>query len=168
MLSRTDWKRAVRFSDLASGDRRRSAGPAHVQVTAVFNRAGPGSLRWSPDGKTLLFLRDGQIALLPLDGGETRTLTKHATAPSLASWSPDGTVVYFIAADPATADDRERTRVRDDVYLMDEGAKARQLWSIVVASGVETQVTRGESSVKEYSISANGRRLVVQRAPTFG
>ena len=63
---------------------------------------------------------------------------------------------------------RERTRVRDDVFLMDEGAKARQLWSIVVSSGVETQVTRGESSVKEYSLSADGRRIVAQRAPTFG
>jgi len=168
MLSRTDWKVSRQIFQIW---RQEISGGAPIQLT--FNEGGvqpggPGALRWSPDGKTLLFMRDGQIVLLPLDGGEARTLTKHATGLTLASWSPDGKVVYFIAADPATADDRERTRVRDDVFLMDEGAKARQLWSIVVATGVETQVTRGESSVKEYSLSADGRRIVAQRAPTFG
>ncbi|HEV8208654.1 MAG TPA: S9 family peptidase [Vicinamibacterales bacterium] len=166
MLSRTDWKVGRQIFQVW---RQEIGGGAPIQLTfsdGGVQPAGPGSLRWSPDGRTLLFLRDGQIALLPLDGGETRALTKHATAPNSASWSADGKAVYFIAADPPSADDRERTRVRDDVFLMDEGAKARQLWMIAVSSGVETQVTSGELSVKEYSLSADGRRIVVQRAPS--
>src|SRR5216683_3203173 len=55
----------------------------------------------SPDGKTLLFLRDGQLWLMPADGGEPRALSKHATgiASGLGqtpTWSPDGTLVYFL------------------------------------------------------------------------
>ena len=111
-------------------------------------------------------MRDGQFWLIPVDGGEPRALTKHATSPSAPQWSPDGTAVYFIAADPPSADDRERTRLRDDVYAADETYRQRQLWKIVVSTGAETQLTNGESTVKSYSLSANGKRMVVQRAPT--
>src|SRR6185369_15635286 len=150
--------------------RQEIGGGAPTQLTfgdGGVQPAGPGSLRWSPDGKTLLFLRDGQIALLPLDGGEPRALPRHATniyvsAPPASSaplWSPDGTTIYFLASDPRTAEDRERYRVRDDVFLMDEGARQRQLWKVVVSTGAETQVTTGDSTVNEFSLSADGRRL---------
>ena len=43
----------------------------------------------SRDGKTVLFIRDRQLWLLPLDGGEPRALTRHATGPSDPQWTPD-------------------------------------------------------------------------------
>jgi dipeptidyl aminopeptidase/acylaminoacyl peptidase len=76
LLSKTDWKAGRQIFQLW---RQEVAGGAPVQLTFSEGGVQPGALRWSPDGKTLLFLRDGQIALLPLDGGEPRTLTKHAT-----------------------------------------------------------------------------------------
>ena len=145
--------------DVAAARRRSSP-----SLKAATFRSG---LRWSPDGKTLLFLRDGQISLLPADGGEPRALTQHATrADARRSWSPDGTTVYFLAADPPTADERERDRLRDDVYAFDEDYKQRQLWKIVVATGAETQVTTATSSVNEYRLSRDGTRIALQRAPT--
>ncbi|MGH9317487.1 MAG: TolB family protein, partial [Thermoanaerobaculia bacterium] len=60
--------------------------------------AGPrdSSPRWSPDGRTLAFLRVAsekekpQIYLLPMDGGEARQLTDLPRGASAAAWSPSG------------------------------------------------------------------------------
>ncbi len=160
-LSTTDWKLGRLVFRLWKQD---VAGGMPVQLT--FGDNDVPVLRWSPDSKTILFLRDGQFWLLAADGGEARVLTKHATTPSSPAWSPDGTLVYFIAADAPSADERERTRLRDDVSAYDETFKQRQLWKIVVSTGAETQVTSGDLSVKGYSLSADGGRIAVQRAPT--
>jgi dipeptidyl aminopeptidase/acylaminoacyl peptidase len=166
-LSGADWKAGRLVLHLWRQD---VAGGAPTQLT--FTEGGDiPVVRWSPDGKTLLFLREGQISLLPADGGESRVLTRHATGVSAApgatpTWSPDGTVVYFLASDPPTAEERERNRLRDDVFALDENFKQRHLWKIVVSTGVEAQLTSGEASVNEYKLSSDGKRIAVQRAPS--
>ena len=163
LLSRTDWKAGRLIFQLW---RQTVGGGAPVQLTFSEGGVQGGAIRWSPDGKTLLFLRDGQIALLPIDGGEPRVLTKHATSPSSPSWSPDGGTVYFLASDSRTADERERERVRDDVFLQDETFKPRHLWKIGVSTGAETQVTTGDGYVAEYKLSVDGTRMVMVRWPS--
>jgi dipeptidyl aminopeptidase/acylaminoacyl peptidase len=114
-------------------------------------------------------MRDGQLWMLPADGGEPRALTKHATSVSAASaptWSPDGTLVYFLASDPRTAEERDRDRVRDDVYGFDENYKQRHLWKILVSTGAETQITTGNATVIEYRLSVDGKRVVYELAPS--
>jgi len=158
----TDWKLNRSVFHLW---RQPVTGGAPQQLT--FTETGDQPVvRWSPDGTTLLFGRDGQFMLMPADGGEPRALTKHATGVASPTWSPDGTTVYFTAADARTAEERERDRVRDDVYAVDENYKLRHLWKIVVSTGAETQITTGASTVNEYRLSRDGRRVVVQRAPT--
>ncbi|MEO8034404.1 MAG: S9 family peptidase [Acidobacteriota bacterium] len=80
--------------------------------------------RWSPDGKTLAFLRavekDGkpqppQIYLLPLGGGEPRALTSIAKGTESIEWSPKGDVIAFTAT--TKPDD-----LKDE--KKDEGAKS--------------------------------------------
>ena len=174
MLTFTDWKQRNLVYRLWRQD---VAGGAPVQLT--FTETGDTPvIRWSPDGKTLLFLRGGQIMLLPIEGGEPRALTKHATAVQalpLASpaWSPDGTTVYFMANDPVTAEERERDRVSDDLYTVDENAsqgnaslKNGQVWKIAVATGVETQITSGTQTVREFKLSVDGKRMVLMRWPS--
>jgi dipeptidyl aminopeptidase/acylaminoacyl peptidase len=165
MLTRADWKAGRLVYHLW---RQEAGGGAPTQLT--FSEAGDiPVVRWSPDGRTLLFMRDGQISLLPAGGGESRVLTRHTPSVSAVpspSWAPDGTAVYFVAFDPPTADERERSRLRDDVFPLDENFRHRHLWKIVVSTGVETQLTSGESSVMEYKLSADGKRIAVQRAPS--
>src|SRR5579863_10256537 len=68
--------------------------------------SGPhdSSALWSPDGKTLAFLRaaekDGkpeppQIYLLPMEGGEARQLTELPKGAGGPLWSPDGRSLAF-------------------------------------------------------------------------
>src|SRR5476649_316392 len=163
ILSTTDWKTGRSIYHLW---KQNVGGGAPTQLTFTETGDIPAGVRWSPDGRTLLFLRDGQIWLLPADGGEPRALTKHATNVSQPAWTPDGATVYFLASDPPTADERERTRLRDDVRAFEEDYKQRRLWKIVVSTGAETQLTSGDFTVMEYRLSTDGKRMAMQRAPS--
>ena len=167
-----DWKAGrsifhVWRQDVAGG------APSQLTFTDAGDIPAPGSLRWSPDGKTLLFLREGQAWLLAIDGGEARQLTKHANGVAFSAtavgaspvWSPDGTMVYFLATDPKSTEERDRDRAVGDVVLFEDNVKPRQLWKIVVATGAETQITSGVSTVLEFHLSRDGRRIAFQRAP---
>ena len=125
-MSKVDWKAGRPIWHLW----RQDINGSPVQLT--FSEGGdipaPRSVRWAPDGKSILFLRAGQVHLIPADGGEPRALTRHATSALSPMWSPDGDAVYFLASDPPTSDDRERERQRDDVDAFEENYKPQQLW----------------------------------------
>ncbi|TQS46833.1 serine hydrolase [Cryptosporangium phraense] len=50
---------------------------------------------WSPDGRRLAFLSDGQIAVLDVDGGEPEPVTDGPAGAPV--WSPDGNRLAFLA-----------------------------------------------------------------------
>ena len=80
--------------------------------------AGPRdtSAQWSPDGKTIAFVRSeptvegrrpsGQIYLLSLEGGEARPLTDLPRGAAGPVWSPDGKSMAFSSS--TTAKDLEK------------------------------------------------------------
>ena len=53
------------------------------------------SPRFSPDGKTIAFIRANNLHLLPVGGGEARQLTNVSTGVSDPLWSPDGKSIAF-------------------------------------------------------------------------
>ena len=72
--------------------------------------SGPrdSSPRWSPDSRTLAFLRTAekahpQIYLLSMSGGEARKLTDIPKGAAAPAWSPDGKAIAFTSS--ATAGD---------------------------------------------------------------
>lgn len=166
-LNRADWKAGRRVGHLWIQPV--GGGPA-MQLT--FGDSGEFSPRWSPDGKSILFMarRNGgtetQAFLLPAEGGEPRALTHHGTSVSSPAWAPDGSAVYFIAPEAKTADEKERDRVKDDVFAFEENAKQRHLWKVIVSTGAEMRLTSGETSVLGYRPSRDGRRIALHRAPT--
>ena len=83
-----------------------SGGESPVRMT---NGKHDGQPCWSPDGKRLAFVRGGdkdetgkpgssQIALLPLAGGEARTVTDLPKGASSPVWSPDGRRIAFLSS----------------------------------------------------------------------
>jgi dipeptidyl aminopeptidase/acylaminoacyl peptidase len=165
MRSHADWKLGRPIWNLW----RQAIGGSPQQLTFGESGEAPGTTRWSPDGKSLVFWRDGQLYLLPADGGEARQLTHHATSVNAAippAWTPDGSAVYFTASDPPTAEERERERVRDDVYALDESFKQRHLWKVTVATGAESRITSGDWSVLGFRVARDGARIVFHRAPS--
>ena len=143
------------------------SGGAPVRLIANDNFI-PAFTRWSPDGKTIVFAQAGQLFLLPADGGEPRPLTRHATGVSYPTWTADSSAVYFLAANPRSAEERERARVRDDVYAYGEDYQQRHLWKITVSTGAEQQLTSGNFTVVSYRPSQDGRYIALERAPSPG
>ena len=85
MLNRPDWKANRPMGHLW---RQSVSGGAPVQLTN--GDAGESNARWSPDGRSILFLMRGrdvpetQIHLLASGGGAAKELTRHATSVSAA------------------------------------------------------------------------------------
>lgn len=73
-----------------------------IQLT--YAKEGASNPVWSPDGKTLAFVRSvdnkPQIFLLPMAGGEPVQLTKSKTGASNPKWSPDGKQILFASSIP--------------------------------------------------------------------
>jgi dipeptidyl aminopeptidase/acylaminoacyl peptidase len=164
MLARADWKANRQVTHIW---RQAVAGGASVALTT--GDAADLLARWSPDSRTVLYLSGGQIWLVPAEGGPARQLTHHATsvyggAPPV--WSPDGASIYFLASDPPTDAERERDRVRDDVFVFEGNYKQRHLWNVGVATGAEHKLTDGAYSVLSFRVSRDGTRIAQHRAPT--
>jgi dipeptidyl aminopeptidase/acylaminoacyl peptidase len=70
----------------------------------TFGDKTDGQPQWSPDGKTLAFVRSendkSQIWLLPLGGGEAYSITKSEFGASNPRWSPDGKKILFTSSIP--------------------------------------------------------------------
>lgn len=178
--SDADWSADRRISHLWAAD---VASGRSRQLT--FGERGESSPRFSPDGRTLAFLgrrsdaasaapgatgsgsatEEAQIYLLPMEGGEARRLTRHATSVSDISWASDGSVLYFTAAEPKPAELKDREKVKDDVYAFDENYQQEHLWKVAVPDGAEKRITSGDYSVTGYDVARDGRRIVLARAP---
>ncbi|MEO7135586.1 MAG: S9 family peptidase [Vicinamibacterales bacterium] len=164
-IEKADWKANRRIGHIF---RINADGTGQVQLT--FGERGESSPRWSPDGKWVAFTtrRDAdannQIYLLSVEGGEARRLTTHPTAPGSLTWAPEGKAIYFVAADAKSADDRDRDRVFDDVYAFEENNfKQRHIWTTDL-EGKTARVTEGQWNVNGYELSADGKRIALQRS----
>jgi dipeptidyl aminopeptidase/acylaminoacyl peptidase len=99
---------------------------------------------WSPDGSTIAFLcsrgrgEETDVCTVPAAGGATRNLTTAwELDPNEPSWSPDGKTLYFDA------------NTRGNTHL----------FSVVVAGGAVRQVTTGERTLRDFTMSKDGRTL---------
>ncbi len=142
---------------------RLGGGPA---VALTSGDAPDVTPRWSPDSRTILFVRAGQLATIPATGGDPTVITKHAASVSSPAWSPDGRYAYFLSTDPRSADQARREAQRDDVFALDEDYRQRHLWRVAIADGAETRLTEGDFSVGPYKLSRDGARVVMGRSPT--
>jgi len=167
VLERPDWKANRRIGHIW---RINADGTGATQLT--YGERGETSPRWSPDGRTIAFLarrgesEDTQVFLLDNGGGEARPLTTHNASASNIQWAPDGRTIFFIAPDAKTQPEKDREKVRDDVFAYEENYKQRHLWTVNVADGRATRVTQGDYSVLAYQLSNDGRKIAHHRSLT--
>ncbi|HEX9774709.1 MAG TPA: S9 family peptidase [Actinomycetota bacterium] len=144
--------------------------------------ARDASPRWSPDGSRIAFVSSrakpgedpkkaqGQLYVMPADGGEPLRLTDLKEAVSAPAWSPDGTRIAFTSRVRDAAYDEEDERKRpprrvtrlafrlDDVGWIGD---RRQHVFVVPAdgSGEPSQVTDGDFDDSSPSWSPDGTRI---------
>jgi dipeptidyl aminopeptidase/acylaminoacyl peptidase len=166
-VDKADWKQNRRVGHIF---RINADGSNQSQLT--FGDRGESSPRWSPDGKSVAFTtrRDpdtsNQVYLLSVEGGEARRLTNHPTSPGSLTWAPDGKSIYFLASDDKTADEKDKDKVRDDVYTFEENNfKQRHLWTTDL-DGKTRRITDGDWTVSGYELSADGKRIAMTRMPS--
>ena len=130
--------------------------------------------RFSPDGDQLAFVStrgaDGaQIWVIALAGGEARQVTHLPHGASEPAWSPDGMSLYVKCAvsddesDSDGGDEPDRPRVYSRLQYRWDGRgylKGRtQLFRVALATGVATQLTRGDFDCGHPTPSPDGRWL---------
>jgi dipeptidyl aminopeptidase/acylaminoacyl peptidase len=150
----------------------------------VGRDVGPSAPAFSPDGSRIAFVAQAlgkpQIHVLALADGLAQPLTSGELAPGEAIWSPDGRYLAFVGrveAKPATipgvpeklkgADVAPDPKIVSDLFWRADGAGERKpgadhLFTVEVASGAVTQVTRGDSDAVDGAPAwtPDGRSLV--------
>ncbi|MFD8495596.1 serine hydrolase [Amycolatopsis sp. NPDC059657] len=129
---------------------------------------------FSPDGTKIAFLRERDVWLLPVAGGEPEQLTKLPLGAGTPVWSPDGSALAFTAPVDIAAgegeDDAARERraaapvVADRLGFKADGAGLvrtirTHLHVVEVASGEVRQVTEGDWHAGDPAWSPDGKRL---------
>ena len=103
---------------------------------------------FSPDGKTLAFLRDSSvdtedIYLVPVASGETRRLTFDNAPLSRMDWTSDGTEIVFPSP-------RGNANVR--------------LWKVAISGGAPEPAAVGGEGTIALTVSRHGNRLAYAKA----
>ena len=164
----TDWKKNGRTTHIHRID---ADGSGAVQLTN--GEDGESSPRWSPDGARVAFLakrgedEHTQIYVMRNRGGEASPLTEHDSSVGSFQFSPDGSYIFFVAADPKSAEEKKKDKLQDDVFAFDEDYKQRHLFR-VAADGDGPQkaerLTEGDFSVIGFRLSDDGMRIAHHRS----
>jgi Tol biopolymer transport system component len=138
------------------------AADGHVErvTKATGNEFGPS---WSPDGRSIAYLTDDGLDVVPATGGQSRRLVGLAEAWG-ASWSPDGRLIAFTGNLPG----QPRTHlfvVRADGtglrQLTGEVEPRRPVWS---PDGKLIAFATYDGSLRVIRADGSGQRVVVALA----
>lgn len=112
-------------------------------TTPPLPSVGDGSAQYSPDGKTIAFVRDTKeahdIYLMPATGGDCHRLTFDNRLILGLAWTPDS---------------------RDIIFSSNRGGANMGLWRIPASGGTPERLTVGSDGAYGPAISLRGNRLI--------
>ena len=150
--------------------------------------------KFSPDGKTIAFVRGGQIWQCNLNGSNEKQLTNIYTEASGFEWSPDGKKILFVSSvypecttqecneqkDNAKAQSKVKAEVFTELMYRHwnnwRGHKRSHLFLLDVTTGNFTDLTEGNKedvptlelgSSNDYSFSPDGNEVAYAINPAF-
>jgi dipeptidyl aminopeptidase/acylaminoacyl peptidase len=159
-----------------------SGGPAR-QLTIGPHDASPV---WSPDGKTIAFVRSvevtgkpplAQIYLLSMQGGEARPLTDLPHGASAPVWAPGGRALGFTSTTiPKDFEKKEKDEEKSDVRVITKAAyrmngtgyaepgRPSHIWTVDIPEVLTSarkakQITTGEYSEGDIVWSKDGAKI---------
>lgn len=128
--------------------------------TLTSDESRASAPRFSPDGRTIAFVRDDAIWLLPLAGGEARKLDTGDLEPGAYRFSPDGRALAFTAT-PAESDAEKAARWRSGgaIAWYEEWKRAR-IWIVPLEGGAPRAASPETLHVDQFEWSPDGTRFV--------
>ena len=146
-----------------------------TESRAMTQGESDSSPRFSPDGKTIAFVRtkdeNSNLWLLPLQGGDARQLTKISTGVSDPIWSPDGQWIAFSTDvyPECNGDDACNKKIADrwndgklHAHMADsllyrhwtewKDGKATHTWIVNAASGETRDLTPGTYDTPPFEL----------------
>ena len=150
--------------------------------------------KFSPDGKTIAFTRDGQIWQCNIDGSNEKQLTSIYTEASGFKWSEDGKKILFVSSvypecttqdcneqkDKIKAESKVKAKIFTELMYRHwndwRGDKRSHLFLLDVDTGEFTDLTEGKTedvppmalgSSNDYNISPDGTEVAYALNPNF-
>ena len=140
----------------------------------VTGEVNVSAINWTPDGKGLSFLakrqKDDHVSLyvIPIDGGEARSVIRHSTAIAEYSWKPDGEYVAFLATEPEDEDKEKLKKKGFRAEIYEEDLRNVKIWITSPDPSNETEPTvlPIDGSATELHWSPDGEHLLAAIAPS--
>jgi dipeptidyl aminopeptidase/acylaminoacyl peptidase len=131
--------------------------------------------KFSPDSKYLSFLskkdKKNQLFLIPVDGGESQSISKHTVSIKDYQWLKDATAIVFLADEARSeVEQKEYERGADAVFVDEapngkENARFSRLWLLDLKTKKETLILKADLVIEDFDVSPKGDKVAVVATP---